>query len=202
MAQSFTRNYHDHSNDTGYQFEFFCDKCGNGFRSTFRASTVGVASKLFKAAGSLFGGSGLWGAGQAADHLKDGLRGKAWDDAFEAATEEIRPKFHQCTKCGLWVCPEVCWNEERGLCEGCAPNLAEHVAAAQAQIAVDQAVEKARQVDQTEGADVKTKSVSQCPHCKARVTPGAKFCPECGKATGGGATKKAFCAECGAERPA
>jgi len=35
---AFTRNYSDHSNDTGYQFEFHCDKCGNGYRSTFRAS--------------------------------------------------------------------------------------------------------------------------------------------------------------------
>lgn len=202
MAQSFTQNYRDHSNDTGYQFEFFCDKCGNGHRSTFRTSTVGVAGKLFKAAGALFGGNKLWSAGYAADHLKDGLRGKAWDDAFAEATEEIRPKFHQCTKCGHWVCPEVCWNEARGLCEDCAPDLGEHAAAIQAQVAVEQAWEKARTTDQTEGADLSVKTVSQCPHCKARIAPGAKFCAECGKATGAGAPKKTFCTECGVERPA
>src|SRR5205809_13617 len=34
----FTRNHSDHSTDKGYQFEFFCDRCGNGFMSEFKAS--------------------------------------------------------------------------------------------------------------------------------------------------------------------
>src|SRR5882762_10145787 len=62
---AFTRNYTDHSNDTGYQFEFHCDKCGNGYRSTFHASALGVGAKLAKGLGSLFGGGQLWAAGQA-----------------------------------------------------------------------------------------------------------------------------------------
>jgi len=31
----FTKNYSDHSTDTGFQFEFFYDRCGNGFRTHF-----------------------------------------------------------------------------------------------------------------------------------------------------------------------
>ena len=31
----FTKNHTDHSNDTGYQFEFFCDHCGNGYVEQF-----------------------------------------------------------------------------------------------------------------------------------------------------------------------
>ncbi|HEX3594381.1 MAG TPA: hypothetical protein VHU80_04745 [Polyangiaceae bacterium] len=31
-SQPFTRNYTDHSNDTGFQFEFFCDKLQPGAR--------------------------------------------------------------------------------------------------------------------------------------------------------------------------
>ena len=27
----FTKNHSDHSTDKGYQFEFFCDRCGTGF---------------------------------------------------------------------------------------------------------------------------------------------------------------------------
>ena len=72
----FTRNYTDHSNDTGYQFEFHCDKCGNGYRSTFRTSKLGMGSKIAKGLGSLFGGSSLWAAGQAGEYMKDGLRGR------------------------------------------------------------------------------------------------------------------------------
>jgi hypothetical protein len=131
VCTRFTRNHREHSNDTGYQLEFFGDKCGNGHRLSFQTSGVGVASKMLKAAGSLFGGR-LHDAGWGADHLKDALRGPAWDKAFEAVIGEMRPKFRQCTRCGQWVCLEVRWNEAHTLCETCASNLGEEVAAAQA----------------------------------------------------------------------
>ena len=85
-ARGFTKNYRDHSNDHGYQFEFFCDKCGNGFRSSFKTSTMGLAASVIKAAGALFGGS-LYRAGWGADQLKDAFRGPAWDGAFNEAIE-------------------------------------------------------------------------------------------------------------------
>lgn len=196
-AIAFTRNYRDHSNDTGYQFEFFCDKCGNGFRSKFHASALGVGSKIAKGLGSLFGGN-LWAAGNAADHMKDGLRGGAWDEAFKKAIEEIRPQFHQCTRCGQWVCPEVCWNEARGLCEGCAPDLAEEAAHHQAHIASDQMAERMRAADQVGAVDVTAQMQSGCLHCQARLAPGAKFCASCGKpTTQAAAAKPAFCTNCG-----
>jgi hypothetical protein len=197
-ATAFTRNYRDHSNDTGHQFEFQCDKCGNGYRSSFQASALGVGAKIAKGLGSLFGGSKMWAAGVAADHMKDGLRGKAWDDAFKKAIEEIRPKFHQCTRCGQWVCPEVCWNEERQLCEGCAPNLAEEAAHHQANIAAEQLAHKMREVDQIAGIDPSAAMVGACPHCQARLSPGKKFCAGCGKPVGA-AGGKSFCAGCGAQ---
>ena len=42
MLHSFTRNYNDLSTDAGFQFEFFCDCCGNGFKSTFVESKTAV----------------------------------------------------------------------------------------------------------------------------------------------------------------
>lgn len=193
---AFTRNYTDHSNDTGYQFEFHCDKCGNGYRSSFQASALGVGSKIAKGLGSLFGGNSLWQAGNAAAHMKDGLRGPAWDAAFQKAIDEIKPKFHQCTRCGNWVCPQVCWNEGRGLCEACAPDLAEEAASHQAHIASDQIAQKMRETDLVGDVNVKAPMQSACPHCKARIQPGTKFCAECGKPTAA-AAKKAFCTGCG-----
>lgn len=192
----FTKNFSDHSNDTGYQFEFHCDKCGNGYRSTFQTSKLGVAASLFKAAGSIFGGS-FNSVGAGADHVKDALRGEAWDSSFKEAIAEIRPKFHQCTKCGQWVCPDVCWNEERGMCEACAPNLQEHAASIQAQVAVEQVWDKARKADQTDGLDVSQKQAAACPKCGAGVQPKAKFCQACGSPVGQKAKK--FCGECGGE---
>lgn len=192
-AIQFTRNYTDHSNDSGFQFEFHCDKCGNGFRSSFVTNTMGVASSLLKAAGSLFGGS-LSSAGWGADYVKDAFRGKAWDDAFAAAIAEMKPLFRQCTRCGKWVCPQVCWNEKRTLCEECAPDLSEEAAAIQAQVAVEQVWEKARKVDQVAEVDMSAHHVASCPHCHAQVESG-KFCPECGKPL----SAKVACKKCGAE---
>ena len=36
----FTRNHNDLSADRGFQFEFYCDRCGGGYQSTFRGSAA------------------------------------------------------------------------------------------------------------------------------------------------------------------
>src|SRR6185295_8206573 len=171
---TFTRNYRDHSNDTGFQFEFFCDKCGNGHRSSFQSNAMGVAASMLKAAGSIFGG-GLSSAGWGADHVKDALRGPAWDSNFQKAIEECKPMFRQCTRCGKWVCPEVCWNHARGLCEECAPDLKEQAAHIQANVAVEQAWVQARSGDQMQGVDAATAGAGvggTCRKCQATLDTG------------------------------
>ncbi|MFZ5890639.1 MAG: double zinc ribbon domain-containing protein [Myxococcota bacterium] len=204
-SQAFTRNHRDHSNDTGFQFEFFCDKCGNGHRSSFKHNAVGVAASVIKAAGALFGGA-AYRAGWGADHVKDALRGPAWDAAFKEAIEECRPRFRQCTQCGKWVCPEVCWNNERGLCENCAPDLREHAPMIQAQVAVEQAWQQAREGDQLRGADLNAKPLSvaaahACTQCRSQLAEGARFCANCGTAVVLAAAPAAqapkFCSNCG-----
>lgn len=205
----FTRNYRDHSNNEGFQFEFFCDKCGSGFRSSFAPNKLGIATDLLRAAGSLFGGA-VASAGWGAQHVKDAFRGPAWDEAYAAAIAECKPRFRQCGRCGHWVCPEVCWNEGRGLCLACAPNLQQEAAVAQVQVAVDQMREKARQTDQTEGINLAERQAAACPHCNARLTPGAKFCEGCGQALAQNTScahchasmspSAKFCAACGTPR--
>ncbi len=203
-TQAFTRNHSDHSNDSGFQFEFFCDKCGNGHRSSFKPNALGVAASVIKAAGALFGGA-VSRAGWGADHVKDALRGPAWDSAFREAIEECRPQFRQCTQCGSWVCPEVCWNHERGLCETCAPDLREHAPMIQAQVAVEQAWENARKGDQLRGLDLNARPLSvsavNCEKCRAPLVEGAKFCASCGTAvvvpSSANAGARRFCPQCG-----
>jgi hypothetical protein len=193
----FTRNYTDRSNNYGFQFEFHCDKCRNGHMSPFIANKMGIATGFLRAAGSLFGGT-LSRAAYAGEHVKDALRGGAWDEAYADAVEEGKKHFKHCTRCGQWVCPQACWNEARGLCEECAPNLQEEAAHIQAKVSVEQAWDKARKVDQVESLDMKahhTAAAAACPHCNARVE-GGKFCSECGKPL---AAAKVHCTQCGTE---
>lgn len=186
----FTRNYTDHSNGTGFQFEFHCDHCGSGYRSSFSTNKLGVAAGLLSAAGSLFGGA-FSNAGWGANEVKDTFRGEAWDRAFAEAIQEIKPRFHQCSRCAKWICPEVCWNTSRGMCIGCAPNLQQEAASVQANVAVEQLWDKARATDQSPRVDMKQVQMASCPHCNARVD-GGKFCPSCGKTL----ASKSECAGC------
>lgn len=201
----FTRNYDDLSTDRGYQFKFFCDKCGNGYQSEFRPSYTGMAGDVFRAAGHLFGGV-LGRLGDSTYDVQRAVGGKAHDDALRAAIEEAKGHFQQCSRCGRWVCPEVCWNGSKGLCEECAPDTHEEVAAAQAQATKDQIFEKARATNYVDKIDMKNPATVQCPSCGARAQ-GGKFCPECGgplaitftcEKCGAQASSTAkFCPECG-----
>ena len=72
---TFVSNFDDMSTDRGYQFRFKCDKCGNGFMTQYKASTLGMAQSLLNVAGSLFGGIGS--AGNAAYEVQRAVGGKA-----------------------------------------------------------------------------------------------------------------------------
>lgn len=189
----FTDNYTDLSSNRGFQFKFFCRKCGNGYMSTFQNNKLGAAAAAANAAASLLGGI-FGGAGRAAEALESVVAGPRHDAALKAAVEEISPLFKQCTRCGSWVCEPVCWNKKAGLCETCAPDLDEEIAAAQAQAARDQAVEKAKAVDFVARRDLAQVAAAVCPKCGAK-TQGGKFCPECGAAV----SPKKKCSQCGAE---
>jgi hypothetical protein len=189
----FVDNYEDLSTDRGYQFKFFCDKCGNGYVSSFQTSVVGTAGGLLRAAGNIFGGV-LGSAGNSSYEIQRMVGGPAHDSALREAVEEAKPNFTQCVRCGNWVCNEICWNPERGLCGNCAPKTEVEVAAAQSEAQVEQIREKVRSRDQTKGLDLDGKMVARCPHCRAQ-TSGGKFCGECG----GALAPKNECGQCGAK---
>ena len=52
----FTANFDDLSTDRGFQFRFRCDKCHNGYQSTFQPFTAGIVSDVLRSAGNIFGG--------------------------------------------------------------------------------------------------------------------------------------------------
>jgi len=189
----FTGNYEDLSTDRGYQFKFYCEKCGNGYMSTFKASKMGMAASAAQVAGNLFGG--IFGkAADTAYEIQRAVGGPAHDAALREAVTEIRPMFKQCTRCGRYVCEPICFNKRSQLCEGCAPDMDEEIASAQAEAARQQAFEKAREVDWMKGRDLGEVKGVACTACGAKVG-NAKFCPECGTPT----SAKRRCGNCGHE---
>ncbi|HTD29142.1 MAG TPA: zinc ribbon domain-containing protein [Xanthomonadaceae bacterium] len=197
----FVANYDDLSTDRGWQFRFHCDKCHNGFMSAYEASTLGTAASLLHAAGSVFGGI-LGSAGNSAYEIQRTIGGTGHDAALRKAVAEGKEHFKQCTRCGKWVCPEVCWNASAGLCDGCAPKEQEELAAQKAQAEAEQIATHARAQDYTAGLDFSKGGMVACSKCGAQMSAGTRFCAECGTpniaATAAIAQPK-FCTSCGAK---
>jgi membrane protease subunit (stomatin/prohibitin family) len=194
----FTRNYSDNSTDHGFQFEFYCDRCGTGYRTQFQSFALGTVANVLDAASGLFGGI----VGQAAD-LGERARSAAWekahDQAFVRAMQELKPDFVQCPRCSSWVCRKSCWNDRRGLCKECAPDLGVEMAAAQASRTTEEIWAHSKMAEEDREM-LKEKSWREgvratCPKCNAPLAKNAKFCPECGTKI----KAEAFCAECGAK---
>ena len=193
----FTRNYSDLSTQHGFQFEFNCDRCGNGFRTNFKAFAMGTVTNVLDTASSLLGGL----FGQAADvsgRMTEAQRERAREGALVEAIQQIKPHFVQCPRCQSWVCRKSCWNNKRGLCKGCAPDLGVEMSAAQASRSVEEIWAHAAMAEEdkklAEGNWRETIRAS-CPECGEPLATNAKFCPGCG------AKLKAekHCTECGAK---
>ncbi len=194
----FTRNYSDLSTDQGFQFEFFCDRCGSGFRTEFQASGIGMISGALDTASSLFGGI----FGQASD-VSERVRSASWerahDAAFAKALKEIKPEFIQCPRCSSWVCRKSCWNNERGLCKECAPDLGVEMAAAQSSRTVEEIWAHSKMAEEDremlKESSWREGVKASCPECHAPLPKNLKFCPECGAKI----KAQEFCTECGAK---
>ena len=178
----FVSNYSDLSTDKGFQFEFNCDRCSNGFRTRFRPWTVGSVSSVLDAAGSLLGGV-FNTAADVGERVRSAGWQKAHDEAFQESVQEVRSSFIQCPRCSTWVCRKSCWNSKRGLCKECAPDLGVEMSAAQASRSVEEVWAHAKMAEEdkklAEGNWRET-IVASCPNCGAPQATNAKFCPECG----------------------
>lgn len=185
----FSSNYSDMSDENGYQFEFRCDNCGSGYRSQFIRSNLGTAGNLLSGASSLLGG--VFGrAASAADRVKDITDRGARDEALQKASNEIMHLFTRCPRCSKWV-DETCWNQARGLCVGCAPNLATEMEAERATLEISQ-MRDAMQTETVFSGDTSARA-TVCKTC-GKPVGSEKFCANCGTPTG-----QAHCTQCGAD---
>jgi len=197
----FTNNYDDLTTVEGYQFEFNCMRCGNGYKSKFRHSVTGFGGRLARLGGDLLGnklGDKISDVGWDAEWLRDRAGGGTTKDKrLGEAIEDVRPFFTQCHRCGQWVCKDICWNGERGLCTDCAPRLDQEIAGMQAEAQRRQLEERVQQQDFTSGFNVVDERVGLCPSCN-QESGGGKFCQSCGDALNAAPKAiKPFCGNCG-----
>jgi rRNA maturation endonuclease Nob1 len=206
----FSDNYNDLSEQTGvsagFQFEFYCERCNETWRTEFVPFRSGQASGWLSKAAGFIGGT-ISGAADALDGLARAAWGNAHDEVFQKSIEQAKNHFHRCARCFQYVC-DVCWNNDKGLCLNCAPDVQTEVEAARTQGEIYGATENAALEGTRKGKkwDVKTEHQLKCPQCGAE-TKGGKFCPECGfklaqQDTCPGCSAKVsptakFCPECG-----
>ncbi|MGI6512898.1 MAG: zinc ribbon domain-containing protein [Syntrophomonadaceae bacterium] len=178
----FTRNYSDLSTNKGFQFEFYCDRCGSGYRTRFKPSVSGTLTEVLDTAGSLFGGI-FNSAANVGERMRSATWEKAHDEAFMEAMRELKPDFIQCPRCSSWVCRKSCWNVKKGLCKECAPDMGVEMAAAQASRSVEEVWAHAAMSEEDKklaAGNWRENIRASCPECEAPLQSNAKFCPECG----------------------
>ena len=205
----FTDNYQDLSTDEGFQFRFNCERCGNGYMSSYQRNMTDMAGDALRAASNIFGGV----FGRAASSSYDIQRmvgGAAHDSALRKAVEEISPMFNQCKRCGQWVCKDICWNDERDQCVHCSPKMDREITAIESEATINQLRNKANNsMDMTTGVNLQSAATPKdCPACGAKIPPGKKFCGDCGASVNAkphcfacdvyGEVGQKFCADCGA----
>ncbi|MCL2818778.1 MAG: zinc ribbon domain-containing protein [Actinomycetia bacterium] len=204
--QSFTRNYEDNSTEAGFQFTFYCDRCSDGFKSSFIESETYKKGKglraLSQGVGMLgsFAGGRLGNAGWAAERGGDILSEKfsnaspEWqkehERAFEMAINEAKGHFHRCPACQTYVC-DADWNEDEGMCISCAPRQEIEVAKARADAMQRNIREKADNATVWQG-ELESKTTI-CPSCGKPAGTG-KFCNNCGSSL-----ELNTCSKCGAK---
>lgn len=143
--------------------------------------------------------------------IQRAVGGPAHDSALRRAVDELRPRFHQCLRCGTWVCGDVCWNDGREQCVQCSPRMDREIKAIESEATVYQIRNKAMN-DEGMAGGVKLQSAAAsalCPSCQSPIEPGKRFCGECGANLAAkpkcpqcgpeAEPGKKFCAECGAK---
>ena len=201
----FAENHRDLCQQTGtgagFQFEFYCERCNDTWRSPFEPYRSGQASGWVQRASGLVG-SLLGGVGYDVDNAVQGLAQAGWgsarDTAFREAIAAAQGHFHRCARCHHYVC-DSCWSIDGGLCRNCAPDIASEVQAARHGGTLEAATEQARGVGAALAGRLDVAAAHQlvCPACGAEAH-GGKFCPQCGHALG----SPSSCAGCHAELPA
>lgn len=152
-------NYRDLSTSTsdlsaGFQFEFFCEKCGETSRTAFRPYRKGQITGWLSRFAFMF--HDLNKASRATGAFAEAGATNAKREALADAMAAVADNYQRCERCRKWVGRE-CWNASSGSCRDCAtPGASAQGAQAMA-----------------------TAAAVVCPNCQT-PSSGGRFCHECG----------------------
>src|SRR5450755_515927 len=149
----------------GFQFEFFCESCGETWKTPFKPYRAGQAAGLFRRFGYLFNEfyrisaltDVIYKFGRASGSTVEVTGSKAKVAALEEALALGTQRYDRCSNCHSMVCAN-CYDERTQLCNKCdvAEGRGPHGASASA-----------------------AASTTVCPNCKT-PSQGGRFCHECG----------------------
>jgi len=177
----FVNNYRDLSTNQSFQYEFVCDRCGSGYRTTFKPSVTGKINGTLDTASSIFAGI-LGRAASFSDQVHSAAWKRAHNERFTKAVRGIKPYLVQCPRCNNWVCREKCWNVKKGLCKNSITDLGIEMAAAQASRSIEEVWTHAAMTEEEKelGKEYWREEISStCPNCGKLLAVNAKFSSSC-----------------------
>jgi hypothetical protein len=184
-----TSNYRDLSTSStdlsaGFQFEFFCEQCGEGVRSPFTPYRKGQITGWLSRFSFLF--NDLNKASRATGAFADAGAQEAKAEALAQAKALLLPRFKQCEACHKAVGAE-CWNSSAQMCNSCLERrngqsgpgaVASHSGGGMACPNCQTPSEGGRFCHEC-GFDMASTHKS-CPTCGVTLSRQARFCTDCG----------------------
>ncbi|MEO5881177.1 MAG: zinc ribbon domain-containing protein [Caldimonas sp.] len=152
----------------GFQFEFFCESCGDTWKTPFKPYRAGQATGVFRRFGYLFNefakisvvSEYIYRLGRAGGTSIEATGGKAKAAALEEAHALAAQRYDKCENCRTMVCAN-CYDEATRRCLKC--DRAEGVGAQAG----------------TSASASASASATVCPNCQT-PSQGGRFCHECG----------------------
>lgn len=166
-TKNFKETYKDLSDENGYAYEFFCERCDKSYRPDYFNKPSGMGYNMvtfFKFVGKKLSGK----MPHDLNEMKR-LEDRAFQrSSFNKSIQLAEEHFLKCTECGKRVCGS-CWNTSQKKCADCAPLKTEDLP------------EYMRKKLEKEKREKEAKAKSRfCANCGAEKVEGAKFCEVCG----------------------
>ena len=176
----------------GFQFEFFCESCGDTWKTPFKPYRAGQASGVFRRFGYLFNefakisviSEYIYRLGRAGGTSIEVTGAKAKTGALEEAQTMAAQRYEKCSNCRTMVCAN-CYDEATQRClkcdraEGMGSQSGTSASASSTVCPNCQTPSQGGRFCHECGFDMASTHKS-CPSCSATMSRQARFCTDCG----------------------